>query len=719
MALDVYSPCPCGSGKKLKFCCHDLLPEMDRVIRLRENQPQAALVRLQKLQKLHPNNPWVIVNTASILLGERRPRVAKAILEQFHEQHPDHLTALALLATAALQSDGYEHSKKLIHRAFQKCATAAPHMISGLAMGIAALMSYTHRFMAARAHLALALRSTHEDRRGEVFRQLLEFDGNRNILYPFRSVHDLAEFTSDDEDLNKDAVRAGRLAAIGCYGPAARLFARIAEQEADSAAVWQNVGLCQAWDGDEPSAAQSLHLAARLHDDRLAAVECETIAQLLDQRHDEESLKVLGVKYNVKSVSRLLTLFSQHDRFARVARPPSSEEDSSAPDGHFRILDRVLPDDKPDDLTIDDIPNVLAEVLVFDADEDDPSEMQLVVRDAEQLDEIRDLLQEVAGDELVADESEDDEPQVVDLIPSDLARLKWDWHFPEETPPIRRTELEQEMWRRAVYEIWPQTPLIGLGGRSPQEAAGNDDEIVPLHAALYTLDAFCDANRRFLDLQRLRETLGLAALPPVEVGDDVQFSSFSSMKLHWLSVEQLSDDHLLYVTKRGSLLHHGAFLYRVLMEALRRPACREKIEYDDACRTLVTLSRERGEREEALEWIEKGREDAATHEHAFEQLLNWDLLEVMLRAEDPDDPALSQLLMHMWDHYGAKLPEVRGLLQQLAAEHGVEPPWDSEPAVVTREGAPVGSTTPGGLWTPDAAAQAAGAGKKLWVPGQD
>ena len=31
MALDPYAPCPCGSGKKLKFCCHDLAPELEKV----------------------------------------------------------------------------------------------------------------------------------------------------------------------------------------------------------------------------------------------------------------------------------------------------------------------------------------------------------------------------------------------------------------------------------------------------------------------------------------------------------------------------------------------------------------------------------------------------------------------------------------------------------------------------------------------------------------
>ena len=36
MALDPYSPCPCGTGKKIKFCdcAKDMLGDMERVITL-------------------------------------------------------------------------------------------------------------------------------------------------------------------------------------------------------------------------------------------------------------------------------------------------------------------------------------------------------------------------------------------------------------------------------------------------------------------------------------------------------------------------------------------------------------------------------------------------------------------------------------------------------------------------------------------------------------
>ena len=31
MPLNPYDPCPCGSGKKLKFCCQNIADEMERI----------------------------------------------------------------------------------------------------------------------------------------------------------------------------------------------------------------------------------------------------------------------------------------------------------------------------------------------------------------------------------------------------------------------------------------------------------------------------------------------------------------------------------------------------------------------------------------------------------------------------------------------------------------------------------------------------------------
>ena len=55
MAVDPYAPCPCGSGKKLKFCCTDLIGDIEKIHRMIEgDQPRAALQHVEQTLAKHP-----------------------------------------------------------------------------------------------------------------------------------------------------------------------------------------------------------------------------------------------------------------------------------------------------------------------------------------------------------------------------------------------------------------------------------------------------------------------------------------------------------------------------------------------------------------------------------------------------------------------------------------------------------------------------------------
>ena len=53
MAINPYALCPCGSGKKIKFCCGDLAGEMEREdtpagVRVRARVPAGAAARFER-----------------------------------------------------------------------------------------------------------------------------------------------------------------------------------------------------------------------------------------------------------------------------------------------------------------------------------------------------------------------------------------------------------------------------------------------------------------------------------------------------------------------------------------------------------------------------------------------------------------------------------------------------------------------------------------------
>src|ERR1700744_6232423 len=113
MPLNAYDPCPCGSGKKLKFCCQPIADEMDRALRLMDgNQPRVALQQLEVLARKNPTNTWVGTTRALILieLGEAAP--ARDILRALLEHNPDHEFSIVLMAAAMFQAEGLDAAKK-------------------------------------------------------------------------------------------------------------------------------------------------------------------------------------------------------------------------------------------------------------------------------------------------------------------------------------------------------------------------------------------------------------------------------------------------------------------------------------------------------------------------------------------------------------------------------------------------------------------------------
>ena len=59
--MDPYSPCPGGTGKKIKFCCSDLVHEPDKLQRMVDgDQRVAALEYVTKLDEKQPGRACLL-----------------------------------------------------------------------------------------------------------------------------------------------------------------------------------------------------------------------------------------------------------------------------------------------------------------------------------------------------------------------------------------------------------------------------------------------------------------------------------------------------------------------------------------------------------------------------------------------------------------------------------------------------------------------------------
>src|SRR3989304_3196565 len=96
MAVDPYAPCPCGSGKKLKFCCTDLVGEIEKIHRMIEgDQPRAALRHVEQTLARHPQRASLLDLKATIEMSLEEIDSARHTIDQFIQSHPDSPTAHA------------------------------------------------------------------------------------------------------------------------------------------------------------------------------------------------------------------------------------------------------------------------------------------------------------------------------------------------------------------------------------------------------------------------------------------------------------------------------------------------------------------------------------------------------------------------------------------------------------------------------------------------
>ena len=158
MPLDLYDPCPCGSGRKLKFCCRELSDDMERVLKFQENnQPRMALNALDELGRKHPENTWVRTTRGGLLFDGGDLEGAHRELAAVVAEDPEHGFALALVAMIRLSEVGYGEAREDIERALRRCVLVRPDMAGNLALGIAAWMRMEGELMASRQHLVLSL----------------------------------------------------------------------------------------------------------------------------------------------------------------------------------------------------------------------------------------------------------------------------------------------------------------------------------------------------------------------------------------------------------------------------------------------------------------------------------------------------------------------------------------------------------------------------------
>jgi tetratricopeptide (TPR) repeat protein len=709
MPIDPYSPCPGGTGKKVKFCCADLVGELEKIGRMLEGkQQQACLDHIERLEARFPGRACLMTTKALLQHGLGQESQARETTQKVLASNPENPIALAEAAIFGISETGALAAVEPLQRAIAASGSTIDSKVFE-AIGIVAvsLLNEGH-IAAALAHATLLTRIVPDYSLSANL--LVSVMQNPGVPLPMKDLPQPLSPAPGDAPWKAqfdDALGAGAKAQ---WLRAAERFEAIAAGAPDAAPVWRNLALMRAYLADEARSAAALRHYAKLDVPFDDAADALVLAHFLDSENVRTLVDLVSIPYPIADQERLAARLAS-DR--RVVKLPIDGVDWGGADGppprsaHL-LLDKPLAQTGVG-LAVESVSEVLGRMFVYGRETDREARLELVVH-RDQFATAAEALAQVTGDTLRSAEAE----EVLGSIPLLQHTLGASSHLPDDTPPddVRRVAVERR--RKLLTEKWTTTANDLLDGRTPAEAAAEGAQRANLLAALRVVEFSLADPLSGDESTAMRERLGL---PPDEPIDPAQtpLGSLGLTRLARLQVEKLSDDDLQHAYRRAAFARIKPALVKLVDELLARPSLEGKVDKAQALGVLAATESDGGK---ALELIGKARTLA---EAAGQSSAPWDLEELDLLLAHGEGEAAMRLINHLQSKHRGEAGVMERLLQilydaGLVDEHGRPIQRQrAEPAGLVVPGA---AAEPGKLWTPDGET---GSGKKaaLWTPGME
>ena len=282
MPLDPYASCPCGSGKKFKWCCTAYFSQVEKAFEQeRLGQHDAALATIKTLTTGHADQPAVWGYYAQFLYNAAGNAPTPAEQEKLVEQAEEALSE-------ALKRDpnfGMAHFLRGMFRQNEG------ELIGALLLFRKAAETYDPEARDQLAHVyELIFRNELMLNRPVAARAALE----RSVGYqpddPEARQHFNALFGPDSRlpecarkayNLRPTAKKVSDAAATGRFSDARAAFEELTRTTAGDPAAWFNLGLVLAWTGEQPKAAEALNKSIDLETDDHRAEEAAALLEVL------------------------------------------------------------------------------------------------------------------------------------------------------------------------------------------------------------------------------------------------------------------------------------------------------------------------------------------------------------------------------------------------------------------------------------------------------
>lgn len=701
MTVDPYAMCPGGTGKKVKFCCPDLVTELGKLEQQQAaGQTAAALTTVERLLERFPERNCLMSIHARLLRASGDMEAAHGALAKLVESDPSNPLALAETTLQAIESDA--GARAAVDR-FQETLAALPtdeplpeYALNALDRLCEYLLT-RGEVWSARVHLELGNRVRRSESRFRFYLAVLQ---SPRISLLMKSLPGYAATLPAGAPWLGEFERALEASVAGRLAEAADLIEALTERFPDEPMLWRQLAGFSADLIDKPRAIAALRRWAGMNVPLDDAVEAEALAQSFAEEDMSGNLDIVAAEFEIDDADAVQATLDAHPRVSPTRFDPRERADAEgvAPRAVFKLVDRPRPA-SGEGLTLDATPRVLADLLLFGKQTDRPARLGMVTYRDQRFAEIQKALAEIVGENLGRLREE----RVVGHTGLGTRSLAVELDFPADTSAGHRLDLMQRLQREIVWEIWPHTPKEVLGRRTPAEAAGDPTLRIAALASILRLEAAQLPTTSGFDFNTLRQKLNLPLSEPIDF-HELKLEFLPPLRLGRVACGPLSDEDL-------ARLHEGAVLVTAITalrnsaeEMLRRPSILKEVPAEALHGELARLNNDPRLALPHLAAAAKAAEDAGRSPAI------WLLEEVPLRlAIGQIDDALA-LVQRLLQHHGRE-PGVREAVSQLLESLGIDLRAEAGPQ----------AEAPGDakLWTPGGDAPAKGKKSPLWVPGMD
>jgi hypothetical protein len=719
MSIDTYAVCPCGSGKKIKFCkCKDSVHELDRVLTMIEGgQLVPALDRLSSILEQHPDAAWALAIRGRLLMDLREYNSLKENAERFSRLQPANPLALTQSAAAAMFSQDLGKATELMLEAL----TESGQNVDSFVLDVASLLAYglagNGILLTARIYATLAFVSEGYEGRGMAANVLQQINRDPAVNLLAKFVPELIP-RPDDVDWAERYDEAALLLLNNKIVLAENKLESLQRIAPSQPSVLSGLLTCAVWRGDFGKQVDLLtklsHCESLSADDRARYLATSFV---VGPESEAISFEKLTLTAEIESIDETILALTAHNRFADL--PPEFLQQLKGdleigPRAAFQVLDREPPTE--DGIPSPElVPESIGLATLFGRETDRAARIEVIAVTAINEDAVKaQLASALPGLEFQSKRE--------GMLPIQYEAASQVGGLKITDPTAFDTLIQQLFVVRAVDKL-ANIPVALLGNQSLRETAGDDSKWLERAALIRFLEGEDGLIARDENLiERLCEIGNRPAPEPIAANED-NVEEVPAYDLNRIDPTGLDVDNLMYLIQRAqqvSATKLGRKAARQLL-AMELPAEGELAGAKLLGYSFLMQTATRSD--DAIESLEAAKAYLKANKLSAPSLL---LAELPLRLRRGEHEKFSECVQSIARNHSND-PEIMGRLQQILMQFGLIRP-DGSPIQRQRSLEP-GAGGGSGLWTPGSGsptpgpaaspAKPAAAPSKLWVPGMD